>query len=158
MSSSPCLVIRGICDYSDSHKNKEWQEYAALTAAACAKDFLLAMTVYVATPGKGKRILQPEVPEGMDPNITKCLKALFVTDPVQDREDILDAKGQICQGNCEWALSTEEFKAWEHNYPHLLWVSATPRCWEDLHIHLSFHTLQDLLGKATQHRDYLFLL
>ncbi|KAK2765802.1 g-protein beta wd-40 repeats containing [Colletotrichum kahawae] len=25
----PCLVIRGICDYSDSHKNKKWQEYAA---------------------------------------------------------------------------------------------------------------------------------
>ncbi|KKO98355.1 pfs domain-containing protein [Trichoderma harzianum] len=22
----PCLVIRGICDYSDSHKNKQWQE------------------------------------------------------------------------------------------------------------------------------------
>ncbi|KAL6887036.1 hypothetical protein GGI43DRAFT_264528 [Trichoderma evansii] len=37
----PCLVIRGICDYSDSHKNKEWQGYAAMTAAAYAKDLLL---------------------------------------------------------------------------------------------------------------------
>lgn len=33
----PCLVIRGICDYSDSHKNKIWQEYAAAVAAAYAK-------------------------------------------------------------------------------------------------------------------------
>ncbi|GKT76933.1 G-protein beta WD-40 repeats containing [Colletotrichum tofieldiae] len=33
----PCLVIRGICDYSDSHKNKDWQGYAAMTAAAYAK-------------------------------------------------------------------------------------------------------------------------
>ncbi|KAL3481495.1 nucleoside phosphorylase domain-containing protein [Aspergillus californicus] len=33
----PCLVIRGICDYSDSHKSKVWQEYAAATAAAYAK-------------------------------------------------------------------------------------------------------------------------
>ncbi|KAE8148897.1 nucleoside phosphorylase domain-containing protein [Aspergillus avenaceus] len=33
----PCLVIRGICDYADSHKNKLWQEYAAAKAAAyCA--------------------------------------------------------------------------------------------------------------------------
>ncbi|GKZ48553.1 hypothetical protein AbraIFM66951_000628 [Aspergillus brasiliensis] len=32
-----CLVIRGICDYSDSHKNKEWQGWAALSAAAYAK-------------------------------------------------------------------------------------------------------------------------
>jgi nucleoside phosphorylase len=36
----PYLVIRGICDYSDSHKNKQWQEYAAATAAAYAKEFL----------------------------------------------------------------------------------------------------------------------
>lgn len=33
----PCLVIRGICDYADSHKNKLWQEYAAATAAAYSK-------------------------------------------------------------------------------------------------------------------------
>lgn len=36
----PCLVIRGICDYSDSHKNKEWQGYAAMVASAYAKDLL----------------------------------------------------------------------------------------------------------------------
>lgn len=40
MNSFPCLVIRGICDYSDSHKNKEWQGYAAMVAAAYAKDLL----------------------------------------------------------------------------------------------------------------------
>ncbi|KAF4439493.1 Pfs domain-containing protein [Fusarium austroafricanum] len=33
----PCLVIRGICDYCDDHKNDKWQEYAAATAAAYAK-------------------------------------------------------------------------------------------------------------------------
>jgi hypothetical protein len=38
MNQFPCLVIRGICDYSDSHKNKEWQGFAAMTAAAYAKD------------------------------------------------------------------------------------------------------------------------
>jgi len=41
MNSLPCLVIRGICDYADSHKNKRWQPYAAATAAACAKEILL---------------------------------------------------------------------------------------------------------------------
>ncbi|KAI4726301.1 purine and uridine phosphorylase [Aureobasidium sp. EXF-10728] len=40
MNRFPCMVIRGICDYSDSHKNKDWQGYAALTAAAYAKDLL----------------------------------------------------------------------------------------------------------------------
>jgi nucleoside phosphorylase len=40
MNSFPCLVIRGICDYADTHKNKEWQPYAAATAAACGKEIL----------------------------------------------------------------------------------------------------------------------
>lgn len=43
MDSFPCLVVRGICDYSDSHKNKLWQPYAAVTAAACAKELLSVM-------------------------------------------------------------------------------------------------------------------
>ena len=40
MNSFPCLVIRGICDYSDTHKSKGWQPFAAVTAAACAKELL----------------------------------------------------------------------------------------------------------------------
>jgi len=43
MNSFPCLVIRGICDYADSHKNKKWQPYAAGTAAAYAKELLLVI-------------------------------------------------------------------------------------------------------------------
>jgi nucleoside phosphorylase len=40
MNSFPCLVVRGVCDYADSHKNKRWQFYAAGTAAAYAKEIL----------------------------------------------------------------------------------------------------------------------
>jgi nucleoside phosphorylase len=40
MTHFPCLVIRGICDYSDTHKNSEWEGYAAMVAAAYAKDVL----------------------------------------------------------------------------------------------------------------------
>ncbi|KAF4893181.1 hypothetical protein CGCVW01_v014154 [Colletotrichum viniferum] len=40
MNHFPCLVIRGICDYSDTHKNKEWQGFAAMTAAAYTRDLL----------------------------------------------------------------------------------------------------------------------
>ncbi|KAL2832328.1 nucleoside phosphorylase domain-containing protein [Aspergillus pseudoustus] len=36
----PCLVIKGVADYADVHKNKKWQNYAAATAASCAKAFL----------------------------------------------------------------------------------------------------------------------
>lgn len=40
MDDFPCLVVRGICDYSDTHKNDEWQGYAALAAAAYSKALL----------------------------------------------------------------------------------------------------------------------
>ncbi|CVL00692.1 uncharacterized protein FMAN_10037 [Fusarium mangiferae] len=40
MNHFPCLIICGICDYADSHKNKEWQGFAAVTAAAYAKELL----------------------------------------------------------------------------------------------------------------------
>ncbi|UKZ96879.1 uncharacterized protein TrAFT101_011654 [Trichoderma asperellum] len=36
----PCIIVKGVCDYADSHKNKQWQDYAAATAAAAAKALL----------------------------------------------------------------------------------------------------------------------
>lgn len=40
MNHFPCLIVRGICDYSDTHKSMQWQGYAAMAAAAYAKDLL----------------------------------------------------------------------------------------------------------------------
>ncbi|KAF4207880.1 hypothetical protein CNMCM5878_005755 [Aspergillus fumigatiaffinis] len=68
MLDFPCIVIRGICDYSDSHKNKQWQGYAALAAASYTKELLGYMpcgrvsqenlAVDVCTdPGCGKSVL-----------------------------------------------------------------------------------------------------
>jgi nucleoside phosphorylase/tetratricopeptide (TPR) repeat protein len=46
MDELPTLVVRGICDYCDSHKQKQWQGYAALVAAAYAKLLLSAVPAY----------------------------------------------------------------------------------------------------------------
>ena len=40
-----CLVIRGICDYADTHKNDLWQIYAAVAAASYSKELLLNIPV-----------------------------------------------------------------------------------------------------------------
>jgi nucleoside phosphorylase len=56
MNQFPCLIIRGICDYSDSHKNIRWQPYAVGAAAAYAKEVL---SVIPRTETK-----QPRVAEG----------------------------------------------------------------------------------------------
>ncbi|KAL1613697.1 hypothetical protein SLS56_012245, partial [Neofusicoccum ribis] len=64
MNSFPCLVIRGICDYADSHKNDIWHNYAAATAAAYAKELLNIIDAVAMDPavhetgstGKGRSI------------------------------------------------------------------------------------------------------
>ncbi|KAL2847645.1 nucleoside phosphorylase domain-containing protein [Aspergillus pseudodeflectus] len=45
MDGFPCLVIRGVSDYADSHKNSDWQAYAAAVAAAYAKELLSCVSV-----------------------------------------------------------------------------------------------------------------
>lgn len=60
MGELPCLTIRGICDYSDTHKDKQWQRYAAATAAAYTKEFIETLpateaqpkTLYIPNPRK----------------------------------------------------------------------------------------------------------
>ncbi|KAJ5899926.1 hypothetical protein N7495_004670 [Penicillium taxi] len=36
----PCIVVKGVCDYADSHKHKGWQNFAAATAACASKAIL----------------------------------------------------------------------------------------------------------------------
>ncbi|KAL3487204.1 hypothetical protein BJX62DRAFT_241237 [Aspergillus germanicus] len=42
MDNFPCVVIRGICNYADSHRKgvERWKQYASATAAAFAKELL----------------------------------------------------------------------------------------------------------------------
>jgi nucleoside phosphorylase len=47
----PCLIIKGVCDYADSHKNKQWQNFAAATAASVTKAVIEA---YPRTKSSGK--------------------------------------------------------------------------------------------------------
>ncbi|KAJ1708855.1 hypothetical protein NYO67_8959 [Aspergillus flavus] len=60
VSNFPCLVIRGICDYSDSHKNEAWQKHAALVAAAYAKELLL---IVQPTEVQGDRLIKDALEE-----------------------------------------------------------------------------------------------
>lgn len=39
----PSIIVKGVCDYADSHKNKKWQNFAAATATAAMKSLLEAL-------------------------------------------------------------------------------------------------------------------
>lgn len=71
MNNFPCFVIRGICDYADSHKNKRWQAYAAVTAAVYAKEILfviLLKEIVALAPIQGTRCRHFFVPFGQNEN------------------------------------------------------------------------------------------
>ncbi|KAJ5948554.1 hypothetical protein N7454_001861 [Penicillium verhagenii] len=120
MDTLPCLVIRGICDYADSHKNKIWQPYAAAVAAAYAKELLLVI------PGQGVINLPPrlELWRTSDEE-EKCLQALFTTD--YEYQKNLNHERE--PGTCNWCLSNESFLKWQSNDTScLLWITADPGC------------------------------
>ncbi|KAF4444921.1 kinesin light chain, partial [Fusarium austroafricanum] len=51
----PCIVVKGICDYADSHKNKVWQDFAAATAAAVAKAILRRYAAHDGDPSSTQK-------------------------------------------------------------------------------------------------------
>lgn len=69
MNHFPCLLIRGICDYADSPKNKGWQGYASITAATYAKDLLYGI------PGQG--VLQQERAIGLTKKVDDDVAVTF---------------------------------------------------------------------------------
>ncbi|KAJ5663805.1 hypothetical protein N7507_004536 [Penicillium longicatenatum] len=125
MDNFPCLVIRGICDYSDSHKNKQWQDYAAATAATCGKELLSMVhashvvdTLPAGSNVDGMLSVQPpferkfpnsEIIQIDDQDITN----LFERISSYDHEEVhrrLSKKRLI--GTTQWFLDHPDFKAW----------------------------------------------
>ncbi|KAL2782850.1 hypothetical protein BJX66DRAFT_345470 [Aspergillus keveii] len=112
MNELPTLVIRGICDYCDSHKQKQWQGYAALTAAAFAKVLLSDL------PAEESRY------ELTDEDIA-CLRELQFTNPEDDRERIAETKGGFFKGSFQWILDNAEYQEWHKGqYSQILWIKG----------------------------------
>jgi nucleoside phosphorylase len=53
MNTLPTGVVRGVCDYGDGQKNKDWQPYAAAVAAVYAKGILSTINPKVARIQRG---------------------------------------------------------------------------------------------------------
>lgn len=70
LEEHPCVVVRGICDYADSHKNKGWQNYAAATAAAYTKGLLSMIPTVVATESGGSVYVFPPQHTGHEAKVT----------------------------------------------------------------------------------------
>jgi ankyrin repeat protein/nucleoside phosphorylase len=128
MNNFPCLVVRGICDYADSHKNKQWQPYAAGTAAAYAKE-LLSVIPPAADSVDPSNLIQPsyKTTESRQGNQAKLVRSL---DFPQMGERFQSIRSPY-PGTCEWLLTNTKYLTWLNDrqfeqHHGLLWLKGKP--------------------------------
>ncbi|KAL4736902.1 hypothetical protein BDV11DRAFT_192895 [Aspergillus similis] len=110
-------VIRGVCDYGDERKNKDWQPYAAVMAAAFAKAVVCEISP------KHVGLVSPKSDFTEADNA--CLRDLLVTDPETERRRIKATKGGLLDDSFQWVLDNAEFRKWHSNpQSQLLWIKG----------------------------------
>lgn len=147
--SFPCLAIRGICDYSDSHKNKEWQEYAAAAAAAHAKELLLDI------PGSSPAIpTSPSIPTGSPASLAGSSSPPKAQNDKHTINAITDPNGPSLQETRGWLLKSLFFDQIESRCITI--KPAYSKTCEWFLDHSSFLDWQDS-EKFNQHLGFLWI-
>ncbi|PTD07511.1 Ankyrin-1 [Fusarium culmorum] len=142
----PCVAIRGICDYSDSHRGRTWQGYAALVAAAYAKELLLQISPEnIKQEERMTEILQgiEDVKAGLEPlaktseNVEslndrskreeelKIIDWLNAVDYASEQHGFLKPEQRL-PGTGQQFLSSESFQTWLKTRSSLLFCSGMP--------------------------------
>ncbi|KAF3312506.1 hypothetical protein TWF173_007116 [Orbilia oligospora] len=134
----PCLVIRGICDYADSHKNKIWQPHAAIVAAAFAKELLehvqgvdvkLENSAMDLISGIGDQISEARadiklIHSNMDKEENRQIISWLTG---TDYESIhADYRKKTMSGTGEWITDSTEFLEWLRGDKQTLFCTGRP--------------------------------
>ncbi|KAK6502808.1 SH3 and multiple ankyrin repeat domains protein 2 [Arthrobotrys musiformis] len=132
MDKFPCLVIRGICDYADSHKRKQWQGYAAATAAAYAREVLYNLAERQAAE------VQPSITEEQS-NVEgdggeekekeekariEFLRTLSFAE-MNNREISVES---ACTNTFKWVLDSMQYKDWKSSRGGKLLIRGKAGC------------------------------
>ncbi|RPA78851.1 hypothetical protein BJ508DRAFT_151864 [Ascobolus immersus RN42] len=113
LSGFPCLIVRGISDYCDSHKNDRWHGYAAATAAAYARQLFFHMAV-----DEVRSSLTPEMENDIrqikvrleDDQLRKIIKILS---PLRPEEKQRDFRRRRVAGTGRTFLESSVFQKWK---------------------------------------------
>ncbi|KAK4937727.1 hypothetical protein LTR66_015162 [Elasticomyces elasticus] len=148
MNHFPCLVIRGICDYADSHKNDRWQRYASATAAAYAKELLSFVPVSeveetqkaLEVLQKGLRVVKQSIEavqqtavatEAITNSINSDLhleKIKRWISPPDQSTNFNHAKTLRHDGTGAWLLEDPVFESWHLGSRRSLWLKGLAGC------------------------------
>ncbi|KAL5338190.1 nucleoside phosphorylase domain-containing protein [Aspergillus crustosus] len=105
MNHFPCLVIRGVSNYADSHRGKDWQGYAAMVAAAYARDLLYQIVPQRVSPKSKTSEALDRIQERLDDlqGIVNTIKSMTR----RATEGIEDAAGYVHLGELPMAEGDE---------------------------------------------------
>ncbi|KAM3429668.1 hypothetical protein MY4824_008120 [Beauveria thailandica] len=161
MNHFPCLVIRGICDYADSHKNDQWQRYASATAAAYAKELLAYVPAADVQETKKAsevlRLVQQQIDGVQRTTIatkaaTETVKSYLRADqikswlrPPDPSTNANHARTLRHEGTGTWLLDHMAFQSWLSGSCRHLWLHGLAGCGKTV---LSA-TVLDHLGKGS---------
>ncbi|KAK5997071.1 hypothetical protein PT974_02423 [Cladobotryum mycophilum] len=138
MNDFPCLIVRGICDYADSHRNKDWQEHAAAVATAFTKELLGNLSAYDVNKERPvKDIIMQVLDTGpkTEANVTRMKAELDSKNgpgvrnrltPHDYRQQQKDYISRRQPGTGQWFLESREFLGWLTTSKQTLFCPGDP--------------------------------
>ncbi|KAF3283208.1 hypothetical protein TWF970_001186 [Orbilia oligospora] len=145
----PAVVIRGICDYADSNKNDDWQEYAAAVAAACAKEFITSIE-----PAAAREIQISREDFDRVVNEIAILRGSLAGDeerkilewitPIDDSAQHNDFFNRRQPGTGNWFLNSSKYQNWLHTPKSILYCPGIPGAGKTI---LTSVVINDLLDR-----------
>ncbi|KAG8623691.1 hypothetical protein KVT40_008667 [Elsinoe batatas] len=144
MNWIPSIVIKGISDYCDTHKNDDWHSYASVASAAYAKDLIQSLRpMSVSEMSDASEAIQEmerqlsKVQSGVESLQLQVEKSQNAAEKAQIRQHILDWLGSVsfqskfaeesdraAPGSGKWFLSSDSFQKWLASNGGLLLASG----------------------------------
>ncbi|KAH6642103.1 hypothetical protein C7974DRAFT_384834 [Boeremia exigua] len=170
MNNFPCLVVRGICDYSDSHKNDAWHGYAALSAAAYAKQLLsqIAPSLIESQPKLIDSLNMIEKSIEVVQNTTSATHQTITNMDTSRKYSKLkkwlrpfdgsvyhnEAQKQRHRGSGKWLIADLRFKEWLKEPHTFLWLFGLPGSGKTI---LSSTIIEHIRGHTTNACLYFYI-
>ncbi|KAJ5750845.1 hypothetical protein N7533_007873 [Penicillium manginii] len=127
----PCIVIKGVSDYADSHKTKGWQRFAAASAAACMRAVLdeipVPLPISSAGPSNTTELSESISQEDLQEDLEFYLGTLtFPRDELR-----VDEISSAHEKTCEWMMRHPEYLKWTSHvelpiHGGFFWIKGKP--------------------------------
>ncbi|KAJ5438537.1 uncharacterized protein N7458_009535 [Penicillium daleae] len=160
MNHFPCLIIRGLCDYSDSHKAKRWQAYAAVVAAAYAKDLLRIIGLERIKSTEAATDNMKEVINAIshvDDGVQKLRNAIDDTyrrkildwlSPIDHESEQSDFFATRQESTGQWFLDSDEFQRWVNEPKQTLLCQGIPGAGKTVMTSIVVHDLHQRFSQV----------